>query len=689
MSDADDLLETVADVLGTSAMTLAAVVDALRSRAGAEAGAGRAVPTEARVAEALRPAWSFVEVSGGVAHLPSLLDGTTWTVAVDAADAADGVVRLHPDLAALGWWFGDVEVLDLLDETDAPAGAARWEVAERDGEERDVLVVPPGSLDAVAGGAASVTVAGRALRLEPCPEVPAPDPAQVEALRGAFGAAADVVAVDMARDEPVELRFVTLERLLSEGLVGDRDTFVATPVAPIVELLSAAGFEERNGTVAEVGFEWAALRSLRVRRRLVIEHGLDEEDARTLFAVLGLTTMFLASGELSNDADERSAAALLAIVCFLKGPLSDAYWAETIGRGMEPGEVGSFAEAVLDANPGTAAPVGVTWLKARCLDLVGETDAARALLDSVVDGTTDHAPALVMLAGFAADRSDAAGALALLERTGVTEHDHHHHDHGGHHHHDHDHHADDEAPSMVAAHRLLDEIGWLARTRPPAMAGRNDRCPCGSGRKYKACHLGHELHPLDERAAWLIGKAERFVRDRHPGRIESLAAAMADPDVSPPMFAQLSRSPFVADVALHEGGGFAEMLAARSGLLPDDERALAEAWLGVDRSIYELERVLGDRILLRDLATGQHLTLANLARADTAGEGRLLVGRPLPMGDGYRAFTGFLPVEAPALEPLRTALDARDPAAVAHALAISLADPGPRHDERRGLPTLR
>lgn len=28
----------------------------------------------------------------------------------------------------------------------------------------------------------------------------------------------------------------------------------------------------------------------------------------------------------------------------------------------------------------------------------------------------------------------------------------------------------------------------------PARAGRNDPCPCGSGKKYKKCHL-----PIDER----------------------------------------------------------------------------------------------------------------------------------------------------------------------------------------------
>jgi preprotein translocase subunit SecA len=28
------------------------------------------------------------------------------------------------------------------------------------------------------------------------------------------------------------------------------------------------------------------------------------------------------------------------------------------------------------------------------------------------------------------------------------------------------------------------------RSRPERHVGRNDACPCGSGKKYKRCHLG-------------------------------------------------------------------------------------------------------------------------------------------------------------------------------------------------------
>ena len=38
--------------------------------------------------------------------------------------------------------------------------------------------------------------------------------------------------------------------------------------------------------------------------------------------------------------------------------------------------------------------------------------------------------------------------------------------------------------------------------------GRNDRCPCGSGKKYKRCHMGKKLPRLSEDDYWYITKNE-------------------------------------------------------------------------------------------------------------------------------------------------------------------------------------
>ena len=45
------------------------------------------------------------------------------------------------------------------------------------------------------------------------------------------------------------------------------------------------------------------------------------------------------------------------------------------------------------------------------------------------------------------------------------------------------------------------------RPSPVRVLAANQRCWCGSGRKYKVCHLHREQLPLDQRAAWLYQKA--------------------------------------------------------------------------------------------------------------------------------------------------------------------------------------
>ena len=136
-----------------------------------------------------------------------------------------------------------------------------------------------------------------------------------------------------------------------------------------------------------------------------------------------------------------------------------------------------------------------------------------------------------------------------------------------------------------------------------AVAGASGRAPSQSrpqravlvrvGPQYKKCHLGREQLTLAERVKWLYAKAAQYAdlsgwrellaevgyeRYRHTHDLaEALDAGMADP--------------LVMDVVLFEAGAFAEFLQVRGSLLPDDERLLAEQWLLVDRSVFEVQTV--------------------------------------------------------------------------------------------------
>ncbi len=120
---------------------------------------------------------------------------------------------------------------------------------------------------------------------------------------------------------------------------------------------------------------------------------------------------------------------------------------------------------------------------------------------------------------------------------------------------------------------------------------------------------------------------------------------------------------------------FAEFLAARDALLPDDEALLAAQWAMVDRGVFEILDVHPSGLELRDVARGERISVVNTHPSDRTRPGMLLVGRPLPVGDTYRAFSGFMHVPHGHTDTMLAAIDSGDSDAVADALAAILAPP--------------
>ena len=144
---------------------------------------------------------------------------------------------------------------------------------------------------------------------------------------------------------------------------------------------------------------------------------------------------------------------------------------------------------------------------------------------------------------------------------------------------------------------------YWSGTGPSRARSAATTCWCGSGRKYKKYHLGREALPLAERVGWLYTKAGQHAL--LSGWNDLLAEAgyercrYADDD--PDALAAALADPLVLDAVLFEGGAFAEFLQMRGSLLPDDERLLAEQWLLVDRSVFEVEQVhRGQGVTVRD-----------------------------------------------------------------------------------------
>lgn len=223
--------------------------------------------------------------------------------------------------------------------------------------------------------------------------------------------------------------------------------------------------------------------------------------------------------------------------------------------------------------------------------------------------------------------------------------------------------------------RLIDRLGWYASDRGDAKAaarwwqmldddrgqaeaiaafarpshphlGRNEPCWCGSGRKYKACHLGViERPPLPDRVGWIMHKSFEYVR-RHGGAavvsVIGAAAAWAGDDIG--SVGRAIDDPIVFDTVLTEGGWMARFLADRGPLLPADEATLVGSWLPIGRSVYEFDDVMpGGNVEARDLRTGDTVSV----RAHSTSAKRLpagvLLARAVPDGEGHQ-FIGAVQV---------------------------------------------
>ena len=605
---------------------------------------------------------SFTVVPGGIAWIPAFLDGTRWSVFVDADDAAEDFVRTTPALEPLIWWMISGEVR-IIDASGTVIGA--HETDDLDDNMTDIVSGPKGWLTELAGQWAQVTVTNGALQWAPMAAKPDVTERQAAAVRAGFESTAYRQTVNefakvTADEEPKELVFTTGGEPLFGAFLSDHEAFVAEPIPPISELYEAAGLEVRDATIARRGFNWDALDEWRARNMAMWELGIDEQEANLLGMLLGHSQLVVDgdSSAFGIDAEERAkGAAALAAILEENATVAGALWSHAEQTERPPAELLAFADALI-ATLGLTPP-GVAWLRSRCLDSMGRVKDAEQALEVVLTDTS-HTLTLIDAAAFAADRGDAKGALRLLERAGTVEYfrD-----------------QDELATHPALGVELLQEVFGYATNTPRPMAKRNDRCPCGSGKKYKTCHLGQERHSLEDRSSWLYDKARRFLRQNDGWFTDELAELITMHAADSEQMDSFLDSEFTADLALHEGEELQEFLSERDELLPDDEALLAAQWMLVDRGLFEVERTGEDFIELLDIGRGEHVTVTNTNPSDYTRPGIVLMGRPLPVGDTWRAFGGFVEIPRTMVKPMLTAIDSGDPFAIAELLGTSFAPP--------------
>ena len=436
----------------------------------------------------------------------------------------------------------------------------------------------------------------------------------------------------------------------------DPDTF-RRPRPPLTELAAAAGLERRGDEVAHDESVWRSGRQLARFGRILDFFGREEEAAGDEARFV----LYLADVIEGEDPEDIGLAGLDGVnpttvrraLTALDDELVLLFVADELADALGDPDTSSWAEGLVDVLVDAATRsrdvAAARYLAARVAEGAGETLVAEQHLVLAEKADPENPAVVDRLAWYVSDRGDAVRAARLwhrLEPTPVIEED--------------------------LAH--LAPFLEMARSSAGSEPGRNDPCWCGSGRKYKQCHLGEvPVPPLADRVPWLMRKAVAYVTrrlDRTEDDAVAVAFARTVELVDPSAVVESFQDPLVLDLVLTEGGWFDEFLTERGPLLPDDEALLAASWLLVERSVHELvEAAPGAHLTLLDLCSGERHVVVDHAFAHTARVGDRYCLRVLPDGEGHQIVGGAFAVAAGSEHEVLDLLDEGDPVAIARYVA--------------------
>ena len=574
--------------------------------------------------------WSVLEIDCPVRQLvddrwvwlPAVLAGRVFTHRLSADESTYDVLTVTSDLSPISTLCDHEQYQRLADGSTARIVLAEFDdellaprnIPDRVIEPAGAVLLEPGALAALGAGEGDtigLRLAAEGLVLSPVDVI-------------TQHKAAEQLAATLDADEPTYVDAAVWTACMTDPAL------FTDPLPPLTEIIENSGLAHRGEWLAPSGFD---LRRWQFERRCELlgrAHGLDPDDAVVLTALIELyetAQLVVASGDAARAGEslavlpaDGSVGGIGELGAQLVDPvLAELLVTETVGG--EPFGFGAealimFAE-MMESKVPRAARVPWRWLRAVGFELIGDIEEAERELLAAESMDPDWPLPLMDLARIASDRGDVERGLGLLRRAGAG--------------------PDDPLVELLEEHRA----------EPRRDVGRNDPCWCGSGRKYKKCHLGREQLMLAERVKWLYSKAVQqlqvagwqdflaevsYERYRHTHDVaEALDAGTADP--------------LVVDAVLFEGGAFAEFLQVRGSLLPEDERLLAEQWLLVERSVFEVEGVNPSAsITVRDVRNGDVHEVRERTASGQLKAGQLICARVVPAGDSMQFFGGIEPV---------------------------------------------
>ena len=517
-----------------------------------------------------------------IVHLPTLMNGTTLTHRLTESERSGGWIATGADLAPLLCWSESLLWADGSEvEIDTFAG------------HQGIMEGAPGWLERFEPETLiGFRIEGDTLSLESLGDPGPPVPGVVQEARAAYEREVAEPWLPVQADE------------IAAGMLLEHPDILSTPTVPLSELLAQAGLEQRGVEFAHEESVWRKARSLQRIHRLY-DRLPDDESRRSAAGVIDLL-----------DAEERGPEEMRETLSTLRDPLLLTVVTDELldldHDEEQLQEISEFAEDLLASarRPSEGAPA--RWLLAVVCERRGDPVAGHAQLDLAVQADPEFAPAVDRLAWYLSDSGDAVGAARLWRRLGRGE--------------------DDDSD--------LREIVPFAKPAPSGL-GRNEPCWCGSGRKFKHCHLGvPPALPLPERVGWLCRKAVAYLERRGGGTFDDVyeyAVIRADGDDSEAALDRAFSDPMVMDAVLHEGGWFERFIAERGALLPDDEAMLATAWTFVDRTLHEVvENRPGEGMVVRDLRTAELIEVRERTFSRQARVGQVFCGRAVPDGETHQ-----------------------------------------------------
>ena len=288
--------------------------------------------------------------------------------------------------------------------------------------------------------------------------------------------------------------------------------------------------------------------------------------------------------------------------------LAEMLMAETLGRQARPD---SDCSPRHGAEGARSARVACRWLRAVALERPGKPRRPNRNCWPRNPWTRTRRP-LFDLARFASDRGDAEQGLSLLRRAGAP--------------------PDDPMVELLERHRASRGRTSAATRRAGAGRAASTRNATSAA---NSCHwpsgpVGFTARPAST-PSWPV--EDLLTRSQ-------TSAASNDEDGE-------------FDGWRPTGGGRGDvrgrcvrgLRAVRGSLLPEDERALAEQWLLIDRSVFEVEEVRrGQGMTVRDVRTGDRHEVRERTGSGRLKPGQLICARVVPAGDTMQIFGGIEPV---------------------------------------------